>query len=258
MTGADTFYAGQGLDVAGFKWGNAVFPLATATAGASLLATCDPALSKILDFLKTTITTHLGPALIGACSSGTAPITSAVAQVISIEPGEDVFAKGAGFKFPLLAGWRKSSTYTMLSTEHQKSVSKVGIAYILPPFTASQSIKLVPALNAVGNVIAWSLLHGYDPSYRNAERIVLAGGMDRCRLLSSEIKPIPLGDSSTIIFHCWVGEAEIREGNEPYDVGALPMSSIQTVITEEGQSPGNPVDFTVIETTLDPPETDYE
>lgn len=243
------------VQIAGFRYGNTTFPLTAGLSGASLLETCDPNIGIILDYLAQVIETHAGAAIVAACASGAAPITAAVAQKVWIEPRRDMLAKGAGFQFPMLAVWRRSGTWDDHTTEYRHDTSRIGVAYVLPPLSAAQALHVAPALTAIAHIVDFALKRGYDATYRGGERILIQNNIEKCKLLEGSFEPVTLGDSDAIVFHSWVGELMMVEGNELYDAPeALELTTIQTVITDQSVEEGNPADMIVTEWPEPPPD----
>lgn len=220
-----------------FKYGKVQYPLAAQAGDASLLAVCDPAVAKLLDFWQSILTTYLAPALLSA-ASGVAPITEIVGTAISINPAD--VAKFDQLSLPIVAIWRKSSVKSQRTANWQQAIWKMGAAYIFPPLSAEQAIKLHPALNAVGQILSNRLHYGFDPSYNSGERIFLDNDIAACKLVSSEIGRWDVDKG--LDFHAWLGELEMTEQEMATTEGLQSLSGASFKISDESASPGNPVE----------------
>lgn len=223
---------------AAFRYGKVAYPLLSQSADADLLSICDPTIAKLLEFVESVLTTYLAPALLGA-ASGVAPIDEMVGTAISLNPSD--VAKVDQLTFPILAIWRKTSEKSQRTANWQQAAWKLGIAYILPPLGAEQAIKLHPALNAVGQIIANRLHLGYDPAYNSSERIYLANDIAACRLVSSEIGRWDVDKG--LDFHGWFGELGVSEQEMPTTEGLMTLSVSNIQVTDQGAQEGNPVDM---------------
>jgi hypothetical protein len=222
---------------AAFNFGGVRYPLATQASGANLLETCDPSLAKLIAFVESVLTTHMGEALVGAAAS-VAPITDAVAMTISINPAD--VSKVDQLDFPLVAIWRKGSEKSSKTTNWVKSDWLFGAAFILPPLSAEQSIQLHPILNSVEQIITNRLHLGYDPSFNDGERILEAAGIAACRVTKSEIGRWDV--SNELDFHGWFGELAVSEQEMPNSEGMHPLTGGSLKITDGTEQPSNPVD----------------
>ena len=229
----------------GFQYGGTVFPVPATTANQSLLASCDPALAKLIDFFEWRINRYLGTALTAA--SLTPPITKNVMNTISVD--WQTVSRSEQVRFPLLAVWRIESTkIEYKSTEWQQDVGRIGWAYVLPPMTLEQGKKFSHVCRSVSSIVHHSLLAGHDPAYNNDERILVAGNIMRARPVSVRYGTSPMGDETDTHFWGVFGVLEVTERTQPYTEGVYEMTHVQTVVTDDGAQPGNPIDFAVLET----------
>jgi hypothetical protein len=157
---------------------------------------------------------------------------------ISVNPSD--VAKIDQLAFPLLAIWRKNSEKSQKTTNWQQAAWKLGIAYIYPPLSAEQSLKLHPALNAVGQIVANRLHYGRDPGYNSGERIFTANDIAACRLETSEIGRWDVDKG--LDFHGWFGQLALTEQEMPTTEGLqrLTVSSVQA--TDQSTQEGNPTE----------------
>jgi hypothetical protein len=220
-----------------FHYGKVRYPLLPQTAGADLLSLCDPTVSKLLEFLPSVLTTYIGPAFVSA-ATGESPITAMVAETISVNPSD--LSKVDQLSFPLFAIWRDRSEKSLKTSNYQQSAWKMRVAYILPPLSAEQAIKLHPVLNAVGQVIANRLHLGYDPAYNNGERIFLGNDIAACRIVSSEIGRWDVDKG--LDFHGWFGELALREQEMPTTEGLQTLTLTSVQLTDQSTQEGNPAD----------------
>lgn len=222
-----------------FTYGQVDYPLDTQSSGTSLLAVCDPLVTDILGFLSAVITAYAGDALIGASSSGFAPITSAVATTVSIDP--ETIAKVDQFKFPLLAVWRKNVKYAQQTQTWVQDRSRLGIAYILPPLTVVQSVRLLPILNSVSQIVNRCIRLGYDSNYQDGTTIFSKAVP---LMQSGEYQRFPFGD--TMDFHAWTGDLEVWEQVTASSDGFSPLTGHSIIVTDESIEEGNPVEMAYV------------
>jgi hypothetical protein len=234
-----------------FNYGLAAYPLPTVTSGSSLLKTCDPALAKILDFLKFAIETYAGDAIESAASLSKAPIASAVVQVAGINPG--IIAKMEQWPFPSLFGWRTKAKHEGRTFNWVEDVSNVSIAYILPPLNASQSILFLPLLTSIAHVCHYALKAGHDPAYNSDERIVVDNGMTSARLLSGEYGAFQFEDAKDSYFPSWVGEIELIEQTLPNTTGVADLVATDFTITNQNTNGAPDVPVTILQFDTDHP-----
>ncbi len=222
-----------------FQYGEVQYPLPAQTSGASLLSVADPLIATLLDFFAYRITTYVGDALTTAAASGGVVITSAVETKLSIDPM--AIAKADQFKFPLLAVWRKRSDNSDKTTNWHSYLSKIGIAYILPPMTAAQSLRVWPILHGVNDVIDHSVMVGHDAGFDSDVRIFAEAETGRARLMRCEFSRYPFGD--TMDFQAWTGELEVVELMRATTAGLPTYQGSNVSITDESVQPGNPIEM---------------
>jgi hypothetical protein len=220
-----------------FKFAGVNYPLVAQPPGTELLAACDPTVAKILDFISSVLTTYLEAALVGS-ATGFAPIDAVVKMTTSVNPSD--IAKTDQFDFPLLAISRWRSEKNQKTANWLQSTWRLRAAYIFPPLGAAQAIQLLPALNAVEQIIVNRLHYGFDPSYNNGERILETAGIASCRVLSSEIGRWDV--SNELDFHGWFGELLMTEQEMPTTEGLEKLTVTTVKITDESTQPGNPDD----------------
>lgn len=196
-----------------FKHGGVAFPLATAVTN-GLLKDADPALYYALDFYTTIIRTHLTTRLAAeATACGYTSITNAVAMAVPYHPLP--FMAEEQLKFPLLAVYRKSDTFNDRTMTWRLSTGEWGLDYILPPMTAAQAERLLPALNAVRVIVENRTDLGFDPSWTSSARVWNSSyaNFEKIDLQSSAIQLWQLGDG--LPFHALACTLAIRERQMP-------------------------------------------
>lgn len=228
-----------------FKYANVNFPLRSQDPETDLLPICDPTVAKLLDFFQSVLETYVEPALLGAAGSGFAPITQMVGVAVPIDPS--LISKIDQLQLPILAVWRKKSTKSQRTANWQQSAWTMGTAFILPPLSAEQSIKLHPILNAVEQTISNRIHYGFDPAFNDGERVFLDNDIASCRIVSSEIGRWDV--SKDLDFHGWFAELELIEQEMPTTEGLQRLSSIAFKNSDESASPGNPVEVVNVNVT---------
>lgn len=226
------------VEFGAFKYASVNFPLRAQDPEADLLSTCDPTVAKLLDFFQSVLETYVSPALIGAASAGFAPIMQMVGVTVPIDPS--LISKVDQLQLPILAVWRKKSTKSQRTANWQQSAWTMGVAYILPPLSAEQAIKLHPILNAVEQALSNRIHYGFDPNFNDGERIFLDNDIAACRIVSSEIGRWDV--SKDLDFHGWFGELELIEQEMPTTEGLEKLSGMSFKNSDESASPGNPVE----------------
>ena len=151
-----------GTDQLHHKVGAVQYPL-TASLANPLLQDADPPLFYLLDFLSSMVTTLIGDRLLAQASAAPAPITSAVAYQLPYDPAP--YLQTVQDKMPLLAVYRRKSTFEMKTVLQWHRLGEFGITYVLPPLTAGQAEQVLPILHAVGDAIVSVVESGYYPTY---------------------------------------------------------------------------------------------
>lgn len=220
----------------GFQYGKSVYPLDVGT-NTSLLPVCDPALAKVLDYLRFAIRKYADPAVLAALQIPTTDVTaatiqSAVQQVVPIDP--DTIARHEQFQFPLLAGWSKSTKYDDKSLNWTLDKRTIWLAYILPPLTGYQSVIWTPLLNAVSHICHTALRAGGDVDYRSGERIAADNIINSIRLVSADFGHYDFaGKQTPPYFPAWVAELELVEQQAAYTTGLTPFAGADVTITQQ-------------------------
>lgn len=198
-----------------FKYGAVIYPIPAGTGGPALLDVCDPGVGAILGFTSACITNYLHGAV--AAVSGGTPVKQAVGNALPIDPM--AIAKHTPYKFPLLCAWRKSSVYGNLTKAFRKDVSRIGLAYILPPLDADDAVNTWPMLAAVGHIVDRSLFQAFDPNSSSGASVLLNAGVARAEVKSATYERFAFGDSMD--FFAWVAEVEMVERAMPYSSDAV-------------------------------------
>lgn len=170
------------------------YPLQT-NGSNTLLRDADPAIFYALEFYKQCIETHVGDRLLQEASeAGADMIAAAVAETLPLNP--EPFLTEEHIKFPLLAVYRKSSTFRYVG-QRKLSVDEMDIAYVLPPMEAGEAERLLPILKAVMAVIDSRTEQGFDPAYTPTTPTGTAGEVvwkaDRAGLARVEVTGVSYG-----------------------------------------------------------------
>jgi hypothetical protein len=219
-----------------FQYGATVYPLDVG-ANSSLLPVCDPALAKILDYLRFVLRKYaerafLSTFAIPATDRTKVAIESVVEQVAPIDP--DTIALSEQFTFPLLCGWPKSVKYNHRTLNWICDVRTVGLAYILSPLAAHQSVLWTPFLNSVSQICNGALKAGHDDDYNDGERIVADNKITSAILKTADFGHFKFGDKQTPpYFPAWVAELELIEQQTPYTVGLTPLQGIDLTVKQQ-------------------------
>lgn len=230
-----------------WQYGAAVYPIPTVTPATSLLASCDPALAKLLDFFSFMLTTYAGDAIVGASGGGTeSPITAAVVQVAPIDP--TTIAKAEQWQFPGLFGWRKSSKYNERSLNWRQDTTLLGIAYVLPPLSPSQQVRMLPLLTSVGHIISYALHQGFDPGYNAGEKVIASNSITQARLISAEFGQLAFDDAKPSYFPTWVGEVELIEQTLPNTTGLDTLVGTDVTVSQQDSDAAPPVNIVLAAT----------
>lgn len=159
-------------DFASFRHGGTTFPLDPASTN-SFLRDADPAVFYALEFYASVLETHLSARLLAEAAAASATqITSVVAETLPLNP--EPFLTEEHVRFPLLAIYRKGSTFRDAGTR-KVSVDTLEVSYVLPPLTASEAERVLPALKAVAAILDNRTEQGFDPSYTPSEPAGTAG-----------------------------------------------------------------------------------
>ncbi len=149
-------------DYANFKVAGTSLPLPNPGVN-TLLRDADPAIFFALDFWAFVITTYVGPRLMTAVAGTTANIQYPVAQKYPYNPTPEMFETQIGF--PLLAVYRKRTTYARKTAGWQDDVCTFELVYVLPPLSASQCEQILPIMRDVEMTITRKTTQGFDPAY---------------------------------------------------------------------------------------------
>lgn len=146
-----------------FIHGGIRFPLASASAGRTLLRDADPVVFYLLDYLAWCVRTYAGERLVAEANAAGLAWTDAVAGTSSDNP--EPYLKQRQERFPLLAVYRQQSQLSDRTFGKRQDVSSIVVAYVLPPLTGSQSERIGPILNAVKALFDHVCDAGRDPDY---------------------------------------------------------------------------------------------
>lgn len=152
-----------------FQVGGIVEPLSTGSSS-SLLHDADPAVFYALDFYAYLISTYVGPRLMQAVTAAgmitgqrSDPIRYAVAQKYPWAP--DLEFASNQFNFPVLALYRKRSTYKKKTASWEHDRCTFDVFYALPPLTAGQSEQVLPIFRSIAALLREKTTYGFDPGY---------------------------------------------------------------------------------------------
>ena len=153
-------------DYSSFGGGGAAYPLPASTAN-SLLKDADPAIYYALDFFANVIQIHSGARISAEASAagGGLSIPNLPPTQLPYDPFPYLKELQTAAKLPLLAIFRKGGNLTARTVSLQHDEANVTMQYILPPLTAGQAERLIPALKAVKDILHNRGEQGWDPAY---------------------------------------------------------------------------------------------
>lgn len=196
------------VDYAQFQTGASSYPLTTSTTN-SLLKDADPALFYVIDFFASVITTYVGPRLLAEAANAPAiaGITSAVMQVLPMDPGE--LLQEQQLKFPLLAVYRQKDVYQWKSASWNDDASTWRVVYVLPPLTGGQRERVLPALRAVAKTLQNRIENQQDPAYQSGASPWALANLESIELVSGEYGAF--AGTGNLRFPAWTGTLMVKE-----------------------------------------------
>lgn len=220
-----------------FTHGGVSFPLADALTN-SLLQDADPVLFHGLAYLSWAIATYAGDRLLAQAAAASAPIASAVAASVPMNPAP--FLRQEHFKFPLLALWRTKASFDVQSISFRRDACDCMLAYVLPPMAAGEVEQILPILNAVKGLLDRVIDLGYDVAYTppggvEGDPVWRTAGVEKVMLKSAEFGAFA-DDTGDLYFPALTAELTIRE--------------------RSGHAPEQFEDFAGADTTVDVPVSD--
>jgi len=113
------------------------------------------------------------------------------------------------YKFPLLAVYRKSETYTWHTVNRYRIYSKVNIVWIMPPMTTGQMERMAPFRSHVARTLVDRTANGFDTNYNSAQQVWTLAGLDKIGIKSNSFGNIPT--DTNLIFPTIMMECELVE-----------------------------------------------
>lgn len=152
-------------DYANFAGGLAQYPLPASTAN-SLLQDADPAVFFALDYFAWAINAYAGVRLNAeATAIGGLVIPNAAPTGFPYDPIPFLVELQQASKLPLLGIFRRAGELEARTVAVQHDVATLVATFVLPPLTASQAERLVPALKAIKDILHFRGEQGSDPAY---------------------------------------------------------------------------------------------
>lgn len=134
------------------------------TSDNDLLRDADPAVFFALDFFAYVIETYVGDRLMSAVNdAGATRIKKPVAYQLPYNP--EPFLTEQQIAMPLLAIYRKSSTFNLLTASSRQETGTLDLVYVLPPLDSEQMERVGPILHAIAVAIDNRAHYGSDPGY---------------------------------------------------------------------------------------------
>lgn len=244
-------------DFASFKHGGTQYPLTTGSPN-PILRDVDPTLFYMLEYYSSVIQTHIG-AKLAEQASGLNYLESgapAVGQVFPYDP--EPWLTENQFKWPLLAGYRKTLAYRYAGTR-KVAVLQLEVAYVMKPVTVDEAERFVPFLHAIAAVVDNRTEQGFDPAYTPSTPTGTAGepvwSAARAGLARVEMKAAAFGGyqpTKDLHFPAVIMAIEAEERSEAV-LGELgPFAGIDTTI-HAANADGTQVDDFVQFSTHAPP-----
>lgn len=215
-----------------FEFGNVVFPLTAQPTAGSLLAVCDPALAKLIDFLSFRINAYIATALRDVTGGKNPPIPITIRRALSVDPIANVTTTEQ-VAFPLFAVWRDRSKMSDRTLNWRQDVHDMGWAFMLPAMTLEQGEKYAHVLHAVVDIVNTSLRQGYDPAYNSGERIFLTTNISKAMCTEARYEPYKIADLTETRFYSVFGNLEVVEQQEPYTVGLSTFVGADLTVTQQ-------------------------
>lgn len=195
-----------------FKVANVNSPL-TASTSNSLLRDADPGLYYLLEFYKGIISIHMGARWNAeTTAAGRTDLNNIpVAEVVPFDPIP--YMAEEQLKFPLLAAFRKSESYTWLTSAYYNIISKVTVLWIMPPVNAGQAERLMPFRTHVARTLVDRTSKGFDSFYNNGQEVWALSGLNKIGVESCSYGTIPT--DTNLVFPTVMLEIELTERDMP-------------------------------------------
>jgi hypothetical protein len=200
-----------------FKTGGVTSPIGTGD-GYSALRVLDPALYYLLDFCKGVLQLHLGNRWDEEVTAmGRSDLDGyIVADALPYDPVP--YMAEDQFKLPLLAAYRKTETYSELTTTWDHIQAKVDLLYVMPPFTAGQFERMAPFRTHVARTLVDRITQGSDQNYNSGQNVWTLAGVESINSVSCQYGSIPGIDTNldlpAIVFSLEINERSgIATGN---------------------------------------------
>lgn len=142
---------------------------ASLDSGDSALFDCDKPLFFFLSFARWLIRNYPGPRILQIAQQTTIKgsngqiLGDSVPQSYSTDIGP--YMQSDQLAFPLLACWRKESTYKQKTAAWEEDRCTFDLIYVLPTLDSAQADVLLPMMRAVEQVIRYKLTQSFDPGY---------------------------------------------------------------------------------------------
>lgn len=196
-----------------FAWGGVEYPL-TSTVTNPLLQDADPAVFWMREFFAAIIQTHIGDRLTAQATEAGAAIPDAVAHRSNVDPGP-FLTQDPRKRYPLLALYRKTSTYEERTVVWDEEIGVWELAYVMPPLTWDQAEKILPIFGSVAKVIHRGVRQRSDASFLDGANVSSStyASISKIRLTASKYGRFQ--DASGLMLHAWIGTLEVREMARP-------------------------------------------
>lgn len=233
-------------------YANLALPVPAGTAGASLLATCDPTLAGLVTAFSAILTTKLNAAWVAAANGLAGDGTSTPAVVVAtytVDPTRGMAQRG-GWSWPALALWRESEKWTQRTAGWDSCESVVWGAYVLPPLTQEYRERLSHVRHAVVATLRGFIEAHGDPTYASGADFLANLNVEWLWL--SEVTYGAFEALGTDLEHPAVRfKLDLRERQLPVltDGNIQTLSRIDTTVQEADATLGN---LTTVQTQFDP------
>jgi hypothetical protein len=215
-----------------FQVGDTEFPLDAVASNTSLLSVCDPALDDLIDYLAYEIDNKLGQVLISATGRANPPIGINIRKKIWVDPLHNVETADQ-VAFPLFGVWRGESKMSSKTLNWRQDANMMGWCYVLPAMNLEQALRLQPVLRAVVNIVNFSLFQGFDPSYKNAAKIIAGNNIASAKCVEVKYGTMHIGDQTDVHFHSVFGKLEVIEQTMPNTNGLVDLEGTDFTVTDK-------------------------
>lgn len=219
------------------QYGNALIPPTTGAAAASLLPTCDPALSGLATVFQTVLRAKLDAAWRAAAQNfGTDEGNHVVNSVVVLSDPDVADEARLTWSWPVLVMWRINERFEDRTLAWDGQESEVACIYALPPLTKEYADRLGHIRKAVVRTLRAVIEQRGDASYESGDNFLDALGIEELSLTEAQygaafedagLHQVHLGVDMTL---------RLKEREEPYTANLVATSSMTTNVAHADDS----------------------